>query len=143
MIHERPSLPKVAVGAVIFRDQEVLLIKRGRAPFKGHWSIPGGKITFGETIHAALHREVLEETGVKIDILGLIDVFESVPQSEAEAHHYVMMDYACRYAGGEVQAGDDAEMAEFVSLPEAMARLAWDETRRAVQGALPFLSKMR
>ncbi|MEM9232777.1 MAG: NUDIX hydrolase [Pseudomonadota bacterium] len=129
----------LATGAVIFKDREVLLIQRGRPPFMGHWSIPGGKVDFGETIETALTREIREETGVEVEILGLIDAFEALPQKNGE-RHFVMIDYACRYVSGEVQAGDDAMDAGFFALPEAMARLAWDKTRLAIQQALPYIN---
>ena len=108
------------------------------APFKAHWSIPGGKIEHGEPLTSALAREVLEETGVEIEVLGLIDVFEALPEKDGDPH-FVMIDYACRYVSGDVAAGDDAMDAAFVPLAEAMARLAWDKTRLAIQGALPFV----
>ena len=128
----------LATGAVIFREREVLLIQRGRAPFLGHWSIPGGKVDFGEALETALTREVREETGAEIEILGLIDAFEALPQKESD-RHFVMIDYACRYVSGEIVAGDDAMDASFFSLPEAMSRLAWDKTRLAIQRALPYI----
>lgn len=131
-----------AVGAVILRGSEVLLIRRGKAPFKGHWSIPGGKIEFGEPLEMALAREIREETGVEVEILGLIDVFEALPDGP-DAPHFLMIDYACAYVGGDVVAGDDAMEAAFVPLPEALSRLAWDKTRQAVQGALAFTRPAR
>lgn len=127
----------VAVGGVILQDDKVLLIQRGRAPFKGHWSIPGGKIEFGEDIKTALKRELREETGVEVEILGLIDVFEALPEKDGD-QHFVMVDYACRYVSGELIPGDDAMDAIFVTIPEALSRLAWDKTRLAIQGALAF-----
>lgn len=129
--------PTVAVGAVVMRGQEVLLIQRGRAPFKGHWSIPGGKVEYGESLYKAILREVQEETGVVCEPIGLIGAFESLPSPESN-HHYVMVDYAARYVSGDVKAADDAADAEFLPLTEALSRVAWDETRRAVQGALRF-----
>ena len=137
--------PKVtlAVGAVIFRgDDEVLLIQRGRPPFVGHWSIPGGKVEYGEPMETALHREIAEETGVEIEVLGLIDAFEALPEAEGAPHH-VMVDYACAYKGGVLTPGDDAMDAAFLPLPEALSRVAWDKTRRAVQLALPFVRRRR
>lgn len=128
----------LATGAVIFRDSNVLLIQRGRAPFMGHWSIPGGKIDYGEEIETALHREILEETNIKMEILGLIGAFEALPSKESEKH-FVMIDYACRYVSGELTPGDDAMDAAFVPVPEALSRLAWDKTRLAIQRALPYI----
>jgi len=132
--------PILAVGGVVLKGDQVLLIQRGRAPLKGHWSIPGGKVERGERLEDALTREIEEETGIKAKILGLIGVFEALPEAE-DAPHYVMVDYAAEYVSGEVHAGDDAMDAEFLSVPEALSRVAWDETRRAVQGALKFAKK--
>lgn len=129
--------PILAVGGVILKGDEVLLIQRARPPFKGHWSIPGGKVDHGEPLHRALIRELREETGLEVEILGLIDIFEALPE-ESGAPHYVMLDYACRYVSGTLAAADDAMDAAFLPVPEALARVAWDETRRAVQGALRF-----
>lgn len=132
----------LATGAVIFRGNEVLLIQRGRPPFLGHWSIPGGKIDYAEPVEMALHREVREETGVEIEILGLVDVFEALPENPGDPH-FVMVDYAARYVSGDLEAGDDAMDAAFVPVPEALARLAWDKTRLAVQRALPYINGTR
>ncbi|WOI54733.1 NUDIX hydrolase [Parvularcula sp. LCG005] len=129
-----------AVGAVIFKDDKVLLVRRGRPPFQGHWSIPGGKLDFGEALAEGLAREVREETGVVIDIVGLIDVYEALPQ-RPDDRHFVMIDYACRWISGEVVAGDDAMEAAFVPVPEALSRLAWDKTRTAIQDALKVIRR--
>ncbi|MEO1656366.1 MAG: NUDIX hydrolase [Pseudomonadota bacterium] len=134
MTEARPTL---SVGAVVMRGQEVLLIQRGRAPLKGHWSIPGGKVEYGESLYKAIVREVEEETGIICEPVGLIGAFESLPAHNGE-RHYVMVDYAAQYVSGDVKAGDDAMDAEFLPLAEALSRVAWDETRRAVQGALRF-----
>lgn len=132
-----PQRPILAVGGVVLKGDEVLLIQRGRPPFKKHWSIPGGKVEHGEPLEAGLKRELLEETGCEVDILGLIGVFEALPEKDGDPH-YVMVDYACRYRSGTMQPGDDAMDAAFLSIPEALSRVAWDDTRRAVQGALKF-----
>ena len=75
---EYPDRPYVGVGVVVFRDQEVLLVKRNKEPNKGQWSIPGGKQMIGETVAEAAQRELLEETGVKVDRLLLVDVVLSL-----------------------------------------------------------------
>ena len=137
-------LIKPTVGAVVFKGNDVLLIKRGKPPLKGHWSIPGGKVEYGERLEAAIAREVREETGVEIKLIGLIDVFESLPISEgpnmkgherASETHYIMIDYVAEWVSGKVVAGDDAEAAEFMSFAKALSCLAWDKTRTAVQQA--------
>ena len=129
--------PILSVGGVVFRGDDVLLVQRGRPPFAGHWSIPGGKVEYGEAMRDAVLREITEETGVTARVLGLIDAFEAMPQADGEPH-FALVDFACEYVSGEVRAGDDAADAEFVPLNEALSRLSWDKTRLAVQGALAW-----
>ncbi len=127
----------VGVGLVVFRADQVLLIKRGKPPFLGQWSIPGGRVEYGESLRAAALRELAEETGVSARITGLIDVFEALPDGPAQdQRHMVMIDYAAEWTDGEARAGDDACAAAFVSIDDARSRLAWDETRRALDMAL-------
>jgi 8-oxo-dGTP diphosphatase len=125
---------RIGVGAVVFRGDDVLLVRRGKEPFKDQWSIPGGGLEHGERLAEAVMREVREETGVEINILGLLDVFEGLPE-ETGHPHVVMIDYVAEWISGDPIAADDALEAEFVSLEEAKARLAWDLTRQAVARA--------
>lgn len=131
----------IGVGAVVFRNDEVLLIRRAKAPFKGQWSIPGGGLEFGERLEEAARREVREETKVEINIAGVIGVFEALPEDAGQLTHTVMVDYLAEWVSGEPVAGDDAAAAEFVSIEEAMARLSWDQTRRALKMALALRKK--
>lgn len=109
--------PVPAVGVVCWRDDEVLLIRRGRAPRLGEWSIPGGKVRRGEALHDAALRELLEETGVVARIGDLITVYEIIePQ-----FHYILLDYSALWLSGEPVAGDDADEARFMPLDEGMA----------------------
>ena len=125
--------PIPCVGVVCLRGDEVLLIRRGKAPRLGQWSIPGGRMEFGETLAAAALRELAEETGVRAQILGLIDVVESL--EPAHDWHGILVDYAARWTAGEPVAGDDAAEARFFPLAEALARVDWDETRRIIAEA--------
>ena len=126
----------VGVGAVVFRGDDILLIKRGKPPFKGQWSIPGGGLEHGEALTSAVIREVREETGLKITITGLLDVFEALPAETGFATHTIMIDYVAEWVSGEPAAADDAIEAEFVSIDEAIKRLSWDVTRQAVRRAV-------
>ena len=132
------SHPVPTVGVVCLRGEEVLLIKRGTPPRFGQWSVPGGRLEWGETLQSAALRELKEETGVDAELLGLIDVIDGVfparPGGEI-TRHYVLIDYAARWTGGEPVAGDDAAEARFVSRDEAMALVEWEETRRMIAEA--------
>ncbi|MFN0022350.1 MAG: NUDIX hydrolase [Parvularculaceae bacterium] len=130
---------RIGVGAVVFRGRDILLIKRGRAPFIGQWSIPGGGLEEGERLEDAARREVREETGVAIALTGLIGVYEALPtlhDGEGFLQHTLMIDYAAEWVSGEPAAGDDAALAEFVPLREALARVSWDLTRTAIADAV-------
>jgi 8-oxo-dGTP diphosphatase len=95
-----PARPQLAVSAVIFRDGKILLVRRARSPAKGFYSLPGGRVEFGESLHDALHREVREETGLKIEIVGLAGWREVLPGTTGGGH-YVIMSFAARWAAGE------------------------------------------
>ncbi len=95
-----PLHPQLAVSAAIFRGQDVLLVRRARSPAKGFYSLPGGRVEFGESLHVALHREVDEETGLKIEIAGLAGWREVLPGAGGGGH-YLIMSFAARWTGGE------------------------------------------
>ena len=135
----------IGVGAVVFRGSEVLLIKRGKPPFEGCWSIPGGAVEHGESLLDAVRREVREESAVEIKILGLLDVFEALP-GKADVNfqrHTLMIDYVADWRSGEPVAGDDAIEAEFVPFSEAETRLSWDLTRKALARAIEFRRRLQ
>jgi 8-oxo-dGTP diphosphatase len=96
----QPSHPQLAVSAAIFRDGKILLVRRARSPAKGFWSLPGGRVEFGESLHSALHREVDEETALKIEIVGLSGWREVLPGPPGGGH-YLIMSFAARWAAGE------------------------------------------
>lgn len=129
---EAPARPVPCVGVVCLRGSDVLLIRRGKPPRQGEWSIPGGRQEPGETVaHAAL-RELAEETGVEARLLGLIDVVDHI----SDHGHLVLIDFAAHWISGEPVAGDDAVEADFVDLREACARVTWEETRRVLRSAV-------
>ncbi|AYV45314.1 phosphohydrolase [Caulobacter flavus] len=135
MITPLPS-PSPTAGVICLRGREVLLIKRGTPPRLGQWSLPGGRIEFGETAEAAALRELREETGVEARLLGLIDVVDGVFTSRETGEttrHFVMFDYAAEWTGGEPRAGDDAADARFFTREEAMAAVEWDLTRQVIE----------
>jgi 8-oxo-dGTP diphosphatase len=115
-----PELPRVAVGAVVFKDERVLLIRRGKAPARGDWAIPGGSVRLGERLQAAAEREILEETGLVIRVGEPVYTFDVIRRDAAGRFrfHYVIIDFLAEYVAGEVKAGDDAREARWVSAPE-------------------------
>ena len=95
-----PTYPQLAVSAAIFRDDKILLVRRARSPARGFYSLPGGRVEFGETLHAAVHREVDEETSLKIEIVDLAGWREVVPGTKGGGH-YLIMSFAARWIRGE------------------------------------------
>ena len=134
----QPSHPQLAVSAAIFRDDRILLVRRARSPAKGFYSLPGGRVEFGETLHAALHREVDEETALKIDIVGLAGWREVVPGT-AGGGHYLIMSFAARWRAGEPVLNDELDDFRWLA-PDAIGDLkvtgGLPEVIRAAQGVL-------
>jgi 8-oxo-dGTP diphosphatase len=140
MQREFPDRPLVGVGAVIFDDQNrVLLVRRGSPPLEGAWSVPGGALELGETLRKGAEREALEETGLRVDAAEVVEVFDSIfPASPAESppeptgqpvapvpqdprppqYHYVIIDFLCRVVGGELRASSDALEARWFTWEE-------------------------
>lgn len=115
-----PDRPVVGVGAVVLDGDRVLLIKRGHAPLKGQWSLPGGGVEIGETLEQAVAREVLEETGVTIEVGPMVEVLDRISRDidGRVDHHFVLIDFVARPSGGLLRSGSDADGAEWVRLPE-------------------------
>jgi len=110
MAREYPDNPLVGVGAVLVRDNRVLLVRRGQAPLLGEWSLPGGVLECGETLREATIREAREETGLIVETGELLGVYERVIRSEdgRVRYHYVLIDFLCRVVAGDLKAGSDA-----------------------------------
>ena len=118
--NEYPSTPVPAVGAIVFRSSDILLVKRGSEPNRGRWSVPGGALEAGETVEAAAVREVLEETGLEVRAMRVADVRDLI-ELGADGRvrwHYVLIDVLCDYVRGEPRPSSDAENARFVPLRE-------------------------
>lgn len=127
------SKPVPAVGVACLKDDQVLLIRRGKAPRLGEWTLPGGRIEPGERAVEAALRELHEETGVTAQITGLIDVVDGLfPEA---GMHYVLIDYAARWLSGEPVGADDALEARFVPLDQVDSLIDWSETRRIIRQA--------
>ncbi|WP_020586736.1 NUDIX hydrolase [Desulfobacter curvatus] len=117
---EYPAHPALAVGAVVFKDNRVLLVKRGNPPARGVWAIPGGSVELGETLKAAAEREVLEETGIVVKAGEPVFSFESIHRDDEDRvrFHYYIVDLAASYIRGEPIPGDDALDAGWFSREE-------------------------
>ena len=130
--------PIAAVGVACFRGEDVLLVRRGNLPLKDRWSLPGGRIEWGERAADAALRELKEETSCEAKLIGLVDVVDALlARSEATAPwgHYVLIDYAALWLSGEPAAGDDARDARFFAPGELGALGLWSETLRVIEAA--------
>lgn len=111
-----PGQPIVGVGAVIIEQGRIVLVKRRFEPLAGQWSLPGGRLELGETLEAGLAREMLEETGLEVEVGPVVDVFDRIlldPERKVR-YHYVLIDYLCRPVGGALSHGSDVAAAELV-----------------------------
>jgi 8-oxo-dGTP diphosphatase len=116
---EYPDHPLVGVGGVVIDNGRALLIRRGSPPLEGRWSIPGGILELGETLEQGVARELAEETGNEVSVLGLIEALERIDPAPSNAdgtpgdlarpqYHFVILDYLCGLRGGTLRAGSDA-----------------------------------
>jgi len=130
---EYPDRPVVGVGGVIISGGRALLVKRGSPPLEGQWSIPGGMLEAGETLLLGVRRELLEETGIEVKVLELIEVFERINlDGEGKArYHYVVLDYLCEAVRGEARAGSDVTDVAWAT-PAELAQYALTETATRV-----------
>jgi 8-oxo-dGTP diphosphatase len=117
----QPPRPQLAVSAAIFRDGKVLLVRRARFPAKGFYSLPGGRVEFGETLHEALQREVAEETALTIEIAGLAAWREVMP-SATGGGHYVILSFAARWVAGEPKLNEELDDHRWLA-PDALGEL--------------------
>ena len=129
-----PARPIVGVGTVVLDGELVLMIERGKPPQQGSWSLPGGAQELGETIRETARREVREETGLEIEIFGLIDVVDSVRHDADDKieYHYTLIDVAGYPVGGKLMAGGDAQDCQWFTRPEIDAMDIWSETKRII-----------
>jgi 8-oxo-dGTP diphosphatase len=118
---EFPEAPRVGVGAVVLDGERVLLVKRGKPPSQGKWSLPGGLVGLGERLEDAAAREVEEECGLRVRILGLCGVVDRIVRengADPVRYHWVIIDYVAAVVGGALRAGSDAAEARWVRVTE-------------------------
>jgi ADP-ribose pyrophosphatase YjhB (NUDIX family) len=136
-----PPRPIVSVGAVVVDAGRVLLIKRARPPLRGEWSLPGGAVEVGETLTAAVQREVLEETGLVVAVGDMVEVLDRIHTDPdgAVAYHYVLIDFVCTVVGGQLCASSDALAATWARLEDLAAFALQPVTMEVVQKAVARL----
>lgn len=135
MKRDYPQAPIVGVGIVCFRGDEVLLIRRGKPPRAGSWSLPGGRQKLGETVRDCAARELRQETGIKAEIGPLVDVVDSLTRDGdgGVQYHYTLVDFRADWTGGTPRAGGDAAEARWFAPHELEVLDLWHETRRVIE----------
>ena len=112
--------PTLAVGVIVFKEDKVLLVRRGKAPAKGLWAIPGGSVKLGETLKDAAEREIIEETGLQVRAGASVYSFESIERDDDGdvQFHYYIVDLEAEYISGEITPGDDADDAAWMTVAD-------------------------
>ena len=134
MIRHYPDRPVVGIGIVVFRADQVLLIRRGKPPREGGWSLPGGAQELGETVYEAGRREVREETGVEVDIIDVVAVVDSITRDGKGAveYHYTLVDVLAEWRAGEARPGSDAAEVVWADPDGLEPYDLWSETVRII-----------
>ncbi|HEY0305917.1 MAG TPA: NUDIX hydrolase [Longimicrobiales bacterium] len=135
MPREYPTSPLIGVGAVIWREDRVLLIRRGKPPRENEWSLPGGRQELGETVAEAARREAREETGLAItvrDVVAVVDLIDRDADGRVQ-FHYTLIDVLAEWQSGEAVADDDAAEVAWVTLDELPRDSLWSETERVIR----------
>ena len=139
-----PDRPIVGVGVVVWRGDRFLLVKRGKEPNKGQWSIPGGAQHLAATVFSAAAREVLEETSLVVDVQHLVDVVDGIMTDDAGSvvYHYTLVDLVAHSPEGEPVAADDAAAVGWFQLDDLAGLGLWSETERIIRkSALLFVQQ--
>jgi ADP-ribose pyrophosphatase YjhB (NUDIX family) len=147
---EYPERPLVGVGGVVIKEGRALLILRGSEPLKGEWSIPGGMLELGETLEQGVERELLEEAGLRVRVVGFIEVFDRIyfePSGaqgarETPRFHYVIIDFLCELLSGQAVAGSDVTDVAWAR-EEELDRFKMTETAMRILGKAFSLDRER
>jgi 8-oxo-dGTP diphosphatase len=113
--------PTPGVGAVVIHDGRILLIRRARGAYLDHWAVPGGSQRRGETMREAAAREVLEETGLMVEVGDPVWVGDILDDADPPAYHYTVVDFHATVVGGQLSAGDDAAEARWLPVEDVRA----------------------
>lgn len=133
-MNDYPNRPLIGVGVVVFKDDRVLLVRRGKPPREGQWSLPGGRQRLGERIAETARREVAEEAGVEVAVGALVDVVDSITRDDRGAvqYHYTLIDLLAEWRAGEAVAGHDAAEVAWADPAALTSYDLWDETERVI-----------
>ncbi len=138
MKRDYPEHPIIGVGAVILDGDRVLLVRRNTEPLKGEWSVPGGALELGERLRDGTAREALEETGLRVEVGEVLDVFDSIfPDAEGRTqYHYVLIDFLCRPLSGEAVPGSDVSEVQWVTAADLDRLQLRDSIARVIRKAI-------
>jgi 8-oxo-dGTP diphosphatase len=142
---EYPSVPRVGVGAVVLDGQRVLLVRRGKPPLAGKWSLPGGLVELGETTREAVRREIEEECGLQIrvgEVAGILDRVVRDPEGRIR-YHWVLVDYVAFPESGTLCAASDADEAQWVEVDEVNRLETTDGLMDMIRRALALAERSR
>ena len=144
MKREFPDHPLVGVGGVVIHRGRVLLIRRGGEPLKGEWSIPGGLVELGEELAEGARRELKEETGLDVEPLEVLEVFDRIFRERGRVrYHFVIVDFACRFKRGRVRPGSDVLEARWVRRKDLPIYQLTEKATSVVLGAFEYFDKQR
>jgi len=142
---EYPERPIVGVGAVVVDAGRVLLVRRRYEPLKGRWSLPGGAVEVGEPLERAVAREILEETGLVIDVGPVVEVLDRITHDAQQRvqYHYVLIDYLCHPVGGKLAPGSDVDAAVWAHPAELGQYNLTEKTTAVIRQGLVTLAHGR